>query len=136
MIGIESIFFNYSIVLSQIIILIAMVPITRRSFQEKYDYKWNNLAIMIVLSIISIFFMFPVNTSYIIPYPWSFYCYFWNGFWIFLLTIVNLLTRKKRTSLPDYSDIKKREMKRKVLHGLSIIYAIGFSNVSGILFFL
>ena len=126
MIGIESIFFNYSIVLTQIIIFFAMVPITRRSFQENYEYKWNNLAILIVLSIITVLFIFPFNDSFIITYPWSFYCYFWNGCWLFVLYITNFITRKKRALQPDYMDIEKREMKRKILHGLTIIYAIGF----------
>ncbi len=125
-IGIESIFFNYSIVITQVIILFAMIPITRRSFQQDYEYKWNNLSILFILSIITVFFIFPVNNSFIISYPWSFYCFFWNGFWIFLLFIVNVITKKKKIIQPDYQDIEKKEMKRKILHGLTIIYAIGF----------
>jgi dolichol kinase len=126
MIGIESIFFNYSIVFTQVIILFAMIPITKRSFQENYEYKWNNLSILIILSVITIFFIIPINNNYIISYPWSFFSFFWNGFWLLLLLIFTLIVKRKNIEKPDYSDIEKREMKRKVFHGLTIIYAIVF----------
>jgi len=120
--GIESIFFNYAVFSILVIYMIAMVPITRRSFEIKDDYKWNNLALILIILAISIFLIIPYNGNYIIYYPWTFFFVFFTGFWLLVLLIGSRFQNKNQKERSK----KDNEYKRNLYHGMSYIYLIAF----------
>ena len=127
-VGMENIFFNSFLFVILIAYILAMIPIVRRSFQNDYQNKWNDLLVIVLSMLVAIFLAIPHEGSFLIPYPWNFFLVVFIGAYLLVHLVVGYFPSKETKEAErvyDQSGLKK-EGKRKLFHALAFGYYIAF----------
>ncbi|TFF91014.1 MAG: hypothetical protein EU548_00115 [Promethearchaeota archaeon] len=126
--GMENIVFNSLLIVIVIAYILAMIPIVRRSFQNDYKNKYNDLLVLILSVLVGTFLAIPYNASFLIPYPWNFFLVVFTGAYLLVHLVVGYFPSKESKEAERVSDQfgLKKEGKRKLFHALAFGYYIAF----------
>lgn len=120
-----------------------MYPTVRTAIRKNLTEKWSTLFSFLFLICSALFLVIPFKNQFLLLFPFNFYVTFFGAIWAVIFRITNKLGKNTDeevniTLLRGLSEVKtqggnihlhnfdlKREIHRKILHGLAVLYILG-----------